>query len=115
MVEVRDLYRGGFVTVPPGVECGARLRLLGARPNPARDEQRFELVLGVSVPRLVVRIVDIAGRRVWTRTFTGLRPGIQSCDWDGRDDDGRALPAGIYFVRADDGRGDGVGRIVRLR
>jgi hypothetical protein len=42
-----------------------------------------------------VRVVDLTGRVV--RTLAGPSP----LTWDGRDDSGRALGAGVYWVRAE--------------
>ena len=46
-----------------------------------------------------LEIFDLAGRRLGT-LVDGERPaGAQVAAWDGRDDEGRAVAAGIYFVR----------------
>jgi hypothetical protein len=85
------------------------LSRLAVSPNPFsrtttlsfkdRAESRFRL-----------RIRDAAGRRV-----RELRPsGAGTAVWDGRDQNGRLLSAGVYFVEARDGvalsDGDGRGR-----
>jgi hypothetical protein len=115
VAEARAQYRTGFAGVPAVPPCDAPLRLLMARPNPAQAVQRIEFVVPVGMTCLTVRVHDAAGRRVWERPLTGLRPGVRSFEWDGRGDDGRALPAGIYFVRLDGAAGEGRGRVVRLR
>jgi flagellar hook capping protein FlgD len=113
--EARDEYRSGFASVPAAPACDARLAWTSARPNPARDLQRIELVVGDDVRRLEVRVHDLAGRRIWSRTILGPRPGRLTIDWNGADDDGHAVPAGIYLVRVEDGRRRAAGKIVRLR
>jgi hypothetical protein len=61
-----------------------------------------------------VAVYDARGRAV--RTLTASVPGGFSrlAVWDGRDDAGRPLPAGVYFFRLG-GVGDVTGRVVLLR
>jgi hypothetical protein len=66
-------------------------------PNPAGGAVRFTLVVPEgSEARL--RIFDLAGRLVHTRTVT---PGTTFAQWDGRTDDGQRLPAGTYIMKLD--------------
>jgi hypothetical protein len=115
VTEARARYQAGFAGVPAAPACDAPLRLLVARPNPAQTVQRIEFVVPAGVACLTARVHDAAGRRVWERALTGLRPGVRSFEWDGRADDGRALPAGVYFVRLEGGAGESAARAVRLR
>ena len=115
VAEARAQFRTGFAGVPAAPPCDAPLRLLVARPNPAQAAQRIEFVVPAGVTCLTARIHDVAGRRVWERPLAGLRPGVQSFEWDGRGGDGRALPAGVYFVRLDGAAGESAARVVRLR
>jgi hypothetical protein len=86
---------------PPAAEHDPSLPdfLSGAAPNPFRERTdiRFSLAAPVGV-RLDVH--DVAGRLV-RRLVDGssLAPGLHASVWDGRDERGRAVPAGIYFVR----------------
>jgi FlgD Ig-like domain len=113
--EARDHYRSGFANVPPAPSCDAVLQMMPARPNPADHGQRFDFVVSVGVSSVWVEIHDISGRRVWSQRLDGLIPGSRSFVWNGEDDDGAMLPAGVYFVRIDDGRGTSTARAVRLR
>lgn len=45
-----------------------------------------------------VMITDLQGRLV--RAFPTISPGSQPVHWDGRNDSGRKVSSGIYFVRA---------------
>ncbi|MGB3341797.1 MAG: FlgD immunoglobulin-like domain containing protein, partial [bacterium] len=51
-----------------------------------------------------LRIYDAAGRLVRTMASGKCEPGYYTRVWDVRDDLGRRVPAGVYFVRfeADD-------------
>lgn len=65
---------------------------IAAYPNP------FVTQTSLSLPENAgrVRIFDLAGRAVRTLEATS------SLTWDGRDDAGRALGSGVYWVRLDD-------------
>lgn len=84
--------------------------LLGAPwPNPAPGMVRFTLVVpDGSEARL--RIFDLGGRLVHARAASA---GTTFAQWDGRDDDGRRLPAGTYILELE-GAGPGVTRKVVL-
>jgi len=52
--------------------------------------------------RISLRVLDLSGRivRVLQDARSGLvRSGRHWVDWDGRDNAGRVLPAGVYFCR----------------
>ncbi len=92
-----------------------RFETLGAVPNPsAREcEIRFTLDRASSVE---ISILDLAGRRIRRLPPGGpLGSGPNSVRWDGRDDRGRPVSAGVYFVRIRAAGGEAVSRIVRLR
>lgn len=81
----------------PGVEPYLN-RLVGARPNPFNP--MTEIVFSVSAETIVtLRVHDLQGRRVRTLTREMLAPGLHHVTWNGRDDSGRELPSGVYFVR----------------
>ena len=48
-----------------------------------------------------VRIYDVAGRLL--RTFRLSRTSSGTVEWDGRDESGRLVPAGLYFARLSGG------------
>jgi hypothetical protein len=99
-----------FGPFPPG----AIARLLPARPNPFRGETSvpFELGRGGSV-RVIV--FDVTGRRIGTLVDGVHGEGPHEARWDGRGEDGRPVPAGIYFVRVEAGETTVSARLVRLR
>jgi hypothetical protein len=67
-------------------------------PNPfgTTTEIRFGLPRAADV---VLRVYDIAGRRVFEKRVEALPPGWRSIRFDGRDGDGRLLPSGVYLYR----------------
>ncbi len=84
---------------PPMLAASAR-----AVPNPFFDHAE------VTLPGNSAIVVDLAGRLV--RDLSSVRPGLFR--WDGRDQGGREVAAGIYLVRSNDGAGAPV-RLLRLR
>ncbi|MBP7669449.1 MAG: hypothetical protein KA123_02605 [Candidatus Eisenbacteria bacterium] len=50
-----------------------------------------------------LHVFDVQGRRVLTLFSGPHAPGVQTVDWDGRDAEGRALPAGVYLLRLEMG------------
>ena len=60
-------------------------------------------------------IIDLAGRRV-RQLAAGQQagPGPQAVTWEGRRDDGRVAPAGVYWVRLRWPGGADRRRIVKL-
>lgn len=96
-----------------------RATTLRASPNPFADET----VLVLSGPFAggksagdapVLDIYDLRGRTVRTLPL-GASAGAFAGRWDGRDAEGRRLPAGVYFA-APDGRAAGNAlKIVRIR
>lgn len=71
---------------------------LASRPNPFSGTTTIEYSLPQQGP-LCLAIVDARGRVVvrFSRDAEGAPRG--SVSWDGRDSDGRSLPAGIYYAR----------------
>jgi hypothetical protein len=93
---------------------GDRGRVLPASPNPFRlsTSVRFELSQAGPVR---LEIFDLRGARVAVLVAgTVLPAGGHAATWDGRDRDGRLMPAGIYLVRLEAGGKTWSGRVVRL-
>jgi uncharacterized protein YjdB len=78
-----------------------RLALGRAWPNPFADRTRVTFTLPEDAGRAAVAVFAADGRRV--RTLLEGAPGVGQHEvaWDGRDDGGRGLPVGVYFVRLD--------------
>jgi hypothetical protein len=60
-------------------------------------------------------IVDASGRRVYSIWRGALNGRAMTVPWDGRDDLGRDVPAGVYLARLQSGSGSVVGRLVKAR
>lgn len=87
--------------ISPSVTDAPVLARLGApqvAPNPFRSESRFSFELRRS-DHVSLEVYDVSGRRVRS-LVNGVRPaGANEIVWDGRTDDGRPAPAGVYFFR----------------
>lgn len=74
-----------------------RARLFRNRPNPFGPLT----VISFEVERAshaTLVVYDTTGRHVRT-LFDGVAAGVHSVEWDGSDDAGRAVSAGVYFAR----------------
>jgi hypothetical protein len=82
-------------------------------PNPFRGETTFRLALRRDQEAHLL-IYDLAGRRVRELVQPALRSGWHVVAWDGRDERGKALPAGAYVYRAVAGSQVATGKLVLL-
>jgi len=102
-------------TVDHGPTPGRISRLEWSHANPTLGRVDIRCILPEPSP-LSVRIYDAAGRLRRTLEWTEImEAGSHSIRWDGRDNAGRALPAGIYTYRLMAGGAKGTGRVVLLR
>ena len=90
---------------------------LGAAPNPASLASGPEVRVGFEMPepgRARVEVYDVAGHRVRV-LFEGERPqGPSELDWNGRDDAGRKVGPGVYFLRLDSAASRASRRVILL-
>ncbi len=86
---------------PPALPRTSSLGLPG--PNPARGGIAFRLAIGTDDAGTAARVVvlDVAGRRVRTLLDAPLVAGEHPLTWDLRDEHGREVRPGMYFLRAD--------------
>lgn len=87
---------------------------LRVSPNPSSGETvvSFEIA---SVGDASIEVFDLAGRRVRELAGAPLTIGPQQVAWNGRDDHGRRLPGGAYFVRLSQQGRSTVERLVLVR
>lgn len=97
MVSLRARVTGGVVAVGDRSVPG-ETRLLSPFPNPLSRAStlRFDLA---RTGRVRLEVFDLNGRRVARVADRAFDPGRHSLDWNGRDDRGARLGAGLYFVR----------------
>jgi beta-glucanase (GH16 family) len=111
-----DIYWDDGVTTDVeegGLADAGRLRLLTNVPNPfnAMTEIRFEMP-SAGVYDLV--IYDVSGRRI--TGFNGIgSAGMNTLNWNGRNDHGIGVGSGVYYYRVKVGEGSASGKMVLVR
>jgi len=97
----------------PGTLLPSRMVLGPVVPNPIRTGCTLTLVMPSS-GLVRTAVFDLSGRVV-AEPFEGLLGrGSSELSWDGRTDDGRRLPAGLYVIRARSPFGDATSKAVLL-
>ena len=85
-----------------GVEDGIATSFsLGASPNPAFGRTTIAFTNpGPGAQRVEIAVHDVTGRRVAVVLSGAAAIGTSRFEWNGRREDGSALPAGLYLVTA---------------
>jgi hypothetical protein len=88
-------------------------RLLPCAPNPFDERTliRFQLAQPAEVD---LGIYDLNGRRVRSLVSGWLSEAQHSMNWDSRDDAGRIVSSGVYFLRLTTGEERQSRRLIRL-
>lgn len=85
---------------------------LSVSPNPFREQVTFAWASATSAPA-VLEIFDMVGRRVHRSTHRGVGP--RNFAWNGKDDQGADVPAGLYMVRLRLDDRTEIDRVLRVR
>jgi hypothetical protein len=105
MVEATGLGRTAPSPTPP---------LLRVWPNPTRP--RATVSFALAAPGSVrLSVYDVAGRHVRCLARGVHDAGLHDVSWDGCDDGGARLAAGIYLVRVETGQGAASRKVTLLR
>ncbi|MEO0006771.1 MAG: hypothetical protein RJA20_967 [Bacteroidota bacterium] len=95
----QDVYFSRITVAQSSVEQDNRaVSIQSVTPNPFSDEAilRYYLTSGA---RVQAQVYDRTGRVVRLLSDQQQESGPQQLRWDGRDEDGRRLAAGVYFCR----------------
>jgi hypothetical protein len=84
-------------------------------PNPSRGASTIHWTLAAPSHAVSVRVVDVAGRRMRTLAYGPLPAGSHERVWDGTNDGGHPVTAGIYFVVLDTERDRARQKVLVLR
>jgi hypothetical protein len=98
----------------PASVAPSRSFVLRIKPNPTAGACRIDLA-GPATGPIRIEAFDAAGRRVWSEDSPATGTGSASTQWDGRSNDGRAAPGGVYLIRACDGAHVTSSRLVLIR
>lgn len=93
---------------------GAPPARVQAAPNPFASGTSIQFSIPVA-GETEVNAYDVAGRLVRTLHQGALRAGAHALDWDGRDDEGRDVRSGIYFIRIRSGDTTISTKVFRMR
>ena len=88
------------------VTGGRPVRLLGATPNPLTQSTQIRFEIQGNPVDVGLQIYDVAGRQVRAVEAGQLAAGPHLIRWDGRNDRGSPVGAGVYFMRVITSRGD---------
>src|SRR6185295_16932526 len=95
------------------VPSSSRLAFISS--NPSRGEVRMRLELP-EAEVVSMEVMDAMGRRVRSPGAGTLRgAGTHVLSWDGEDDAGEAVVAGVYFVLVRAGDAKLTNRVVKIR
>ena len=97
----------------PPAAVPTETRLLAAMPAPFTSETTIGYSLAAAAD-VELAVFGIEGRRVRTLHRGSQPAGVHRVRWDGRDDQGRAVAAGVYFTRLSAGPNRFARLIVRL-
>jgi hypothetical protein len=83
-------------------------------PNPFRES--VMIVLETHAPhRLHLSVYDVLGRLVFSSPPLELGPGTHELVWDGRTNDDRSAPSGVYLLRVTSNRGSRTQKALLVR
>ena len=102
----------GFVTGVETEPVAPVARLLRNYPNPFNPATKITFRLERDA-QATLRVFDVQGRMVRTLVDSYLAAGPRTVEWDGRDDRGRPLASGTYYMRLQGG-GTYTSKIVNL-
>ncbi|MBD3336970.1 MAG: T9SS type A sorting domain-containing protein [Candidatus Eisenbacteria bacterium] len=104
---------GDASEIDPETAGVPRLDLHLASGNPAAGAARIQYALP-GAGRASLRIFSVTGRVIRT-LVDGVQPaGLHEITWDGRDNTGRSLASGIYFIKLRTETGQRTHRLVRV-
>jgi hypothetical protein len=109
-----ELIVGGAGATDVEVVTGTAVFDLAASPNPFRDasELRFSLP---REDRVTLTVYDAAGRLVRRLVDGAAAAGSHVHRWDGRDDGGQRVAAGVYLARLQSSQEEMVKKLIRVK
>ncbi|MFM8371937.1 MAG: FlgD immunoglobulin-like domain containing protein, partial [Bacteroidota bacterium] len=95
----QDVYFSRITVASSAVnDIPAGISVMSATPNPFQEEAVLKYYLA-SDARVRAQVYDRTGQLVRTLADQQQNEGTQQLRWNGSDDSGQRLPAGIYFCR----------------
>src|SRR5262249_56421379 len=100
-VDARDVQNGAAALVPGVTDVAPRplaTAFAPAMPNPFSRSTTFQFTLAKSGPA-ALEVFSADGRRVRSVAHGVRDAGEYRLEWNGADDAGRPLAAGVYYAR----------------
>jgi len=105
----------GSTDASPVGAASARLRLSAPVPNPFRASTRLSFEIPAAGPAELA-VFDVSGRRVATLLHGDrVAAGLHRVTWDGRDERGSRVAAGVYFAKLVTSAGSETRKVALLR
>ena len=106
----------GWVGIDDGDEEGSVVAFFRpGSPNPFGTHTSLRYGVPSSGAAVRIRIYDVSGRLVRALVDEHQDGGVYGLPWDGRDERGFAVAAGVYFVRAEIDSWNGTRKLVVVR
>jgi hypothetical protein len=107
-------YDPNFTTAVGDRDLGSKLTLrIGPNPSLGRATASFSLPRASRNGELMV--YDAAGRHVKTLLAGPLSEGPHQATWTGLDENGRAVPSGVFFMRLKTDNGVALSKVLMMR
>jgi hypothetical protein len=84
-------------------------------PNPFTTRTEIRYSVPASAPEAGIAVYDVSGRLVRNLARGPHTVGLHAVTWDGRDQEGRRVASGVYFVRMEAANTTEVQRLVFVR
>jgi len=94
----RDMYYYDKSTGVAEIAVPSAVAISGNAPNPFNPSTTIAFTLDTAA-RADLTIYNMAGQAIRTLISHDMSPGEHSAVWDGRNDSGMTVSAGVYFVR----------------
>lgn len=103
---------GNAIATPDSLPVAAVMH--GAYPNPFNAGTTVSFAVPAA-GRVRLDVMDVRGRQVVKLLDQELTAGQHTCPWDGRDNQARAMPSGVYLLRLITAHGNDGGRLTLVR
>lgn len=91
-------------------------KLLQNIPNPFFRETIIKYCIGNTVDRVQLKIYDASGRLVKTLVDnTSIKPDNYNLKWEGIDNSGNKVSAGVYFYKLEAGKFKSIKKLILLK
>jgi len=104
----------GNVGIEEKTERTPSLKLYAIFPNPSGSEVAIRYALPQAT-RVTLKVYDVNGRAVKVLADKEQNSGVHSIYWNGRDEEGKRLPSGVYFCKLRTAVEHRISRIVLIR